>query len=94
MEVVVGHLTFPALANRGLRTVLHTGCRFRRRHYLEAVPLRPECRAELRTITALLFLASIEWTVPWNEFAYQSDASEAGWGVKTAFWSLGAVPAA
>ena len=46
-EVVIGHLTFCGLANRGLLTVFHTVYRFMRRHYLEAVELWPECRAEL-----------------------------------------------
>ena len=88
VEVIVGHLTFCGLANRGLLTVLHTVYRFMRRRYLEAVELWPECRAELRTCAALLYLARASWTTPWNEVVYQSDASESGWGVKTAWWPL------
>ena len=80
VEVIVGHLTFCGLANRGLLTVLHTVYRFMRRRYLEAVGLWPECRAELRTCAALLYLARASWTTPWNEVVYQSDASESGWG--------------
>ncbi len=53
--------------------------------------LWPERRAELRTFAALLFLAKADWTVPWRELVYQSDVSEAGWGMKAAWWPLGEV---
>ncbi len=91
VEVVVGHLAFCGVADRTLLKVLHTVYRFVRRRYLEAAEAWPECRAELRTFAALLFLAKADWTVPGHELMYQSDASEAGWGVKAAWWPLGEV---
>ena len=85
---MVGHLTFCGLANRPLFSVLHTVYAFIRRHYTEPVVLWAECRAELRTFSALLWLAQADWKIPWNDYVYQSDASEAGWGVKVAQWPL------
>ena len=88
VEVVLGHLTFCALANRGLLTIPHTLYRFIRRHYLEAAPLWPECRAELKAMSDLLYLARADWKNPWNDYVYQSDALEAGYGVKVAQWPI------
>ena len=91
VEVLLGHLTFCGLANRGILTVPHTLYRLIRRHYTEAAPLWAECRDELAAMSALLFLARADWKVQWNPVVYQSDASGSGWGVKTAVWPLSAV---
>ena len=80
VEVLLGHLTFCGLANRGILTVPHTLYRFIRRHYTEAVPLWAECRDELSAMSALWFLARADWKVQWNPVVYQSDASGSGWG--------------
>lgn len=91
VEVVLGHLTFCALANQALLTIPHTLYNFARTNYWAAARLWDSCRQELRAMAALLFLARADWTLQWNDVVYESDASVAGYGVKVARWPLAAV---
>ena len=88
LEVVVGHITFCALAQRGLLSVLSSVYSFIRLRYNEPTVLWNECRQELRCISGLLWLARASWDTPWHTMVYQSDASLTGYGVKTAEWPL------
>ena len=93
VEVVLGHATFCALANRRLLSVFHAVYKFIRRHYSESAVLWPSVRDELRAFAGLMIFLQSDWSRPWNQLVTSTDASEQGYGLCTSWWPKNVVGA-
>ena len=86
LEVLLGHMTFAALANRWTLSVFNTVYRFVREFYVEAAEMWNEVRQELYAFRGLMIYLQADWSVPVFGTVFASDSSEAGWAFTSAEW--------
>ena len=86
VEIVLGHATFCALANRRLLSIFHSVYKFIRKSYSSPIPLWPSACDELRAFAGLMVFLQSDWCRPWNELVTSTDASEQGYGLCTSWW--------
>ena len=87
LERVVGHCTYCGLLNRGTLSVFHAVYKFIQKHYEQSAALWPSVKVEIRVFAGLMSFLVCDWTRPWSEVVYASDASEEGFGVCSARWN-------
>ncbi|CAK0907840.1 unnamed protein product [Prorocentrum cordatum] len=85
-EVLLGHLTFCALINRGMMSVFRSIYAFINKYYATPMPLWDTARQEMSTAASLLFLMDASWTLPWSPNVVATDASEEGFGATVSEW--------
>ena len=88
LEVVIGHCTYCGLLHRGTLSVFHAVYKFIQRHYSDTVKLWPSVKIELRVFAGLMPFLVSDWSRPWNDKVFISDASEEGFGICAAAWPI------
>ena len=86
VEIILGHATFCALANRRLLSIFNAAYKFVRSSYSSPTPLWSSVRDEFRAFAALMPFLQSDWHRPWNQLVTCTDASEEGYGVCASWW--------
>ncbi len=81
LEIVLGHMTFCGLLERGSLCVFNAVYAFTRKHYYVTTILWPEVRQELTTYLGLMPLLAASWSLPWSPHVSATDSSLEGYGV-------------
>ncbi|CAK0840736.1 unnamed protein product [Prorocentrum cordatum] len=86
-EVLLGHLTFCALINRSMMSVLRGIYAFINKHYCVPTALWETARQEMTAAASLPFVMDASWTLPWAPSVVATDASEEGFGATVSYWA-------
>lgn len=85
----VGHMTFFAMLNRSVLSVLSALYKFVRSCYDEPQRLWPSCREELVAFLGVMPLVVAEWRTPWSDDVLAYDSCEEGRGHAHLRWEPG-----
>ena len=82
VEALIGHCTFAGLLGRGSLSAFHCSYQFMCHSHPLEVPIWSEVAAELQCC----FTGISPWQNRWNDYAYLSDASLKGCGIRVVHW--------
>ncbi|CAE7731551.1 unnamed protein product [Symbiodinium sp. CCMP2592] len=87
LQIVIGHATYCALANRRVMPIFHTVYKYIEKFGDKVGVLWDTVCAELRAFSGLMVFLESRWDRPWSSKVMCSDASEEGYGVVSSWWS-------